>query len=231
MLSALPFSAGYSPTEVKMMSRPLALAALLLALGLAAPTPAQATTLSLLTLEQMTDASDLVVRGVVTELWAERDDNNTIWTRAQVEVQEVLKGAPSTRTVVVDQMGGVLNNEYQIIHSATRFSVGEEAYFFLEQLGNGRIVTAGMFQGKFTVRIDPATGDEMVVQFANRQDQWYDHRFIPHPPEGQRPAAVDLEARVQVRVEQGWDGKPIPGANPDKLRRISPPSSIQQGVK
>lgn len=212
------------------MTRPLLIAGLLLALGLAAPQAAQATTLTSLSVEQMTDASDLVVRGVVTEVWAEKDANGRIWTRAQIEVNDVLKGAPGTRSVVVDQLGGVLNNEYQVVHSATRFSVGEDAFFFLEHLQSGRTVTTGMFQGKFTVRIDPASGHEMIVRFANRQDQWYDHRFIPHP-EGQRDMAATLNSTVQQRVVAGWDGQPIAGANPEKLRRISPPVVAPKGVK
>ncbi|MCB9795511.1 MAG: hypothetical protein H6741_22625 [Alphaproteobacteria bacterium] len=211
-----------------MIQRLLAGATLLAVLGLSALPEAQATTLSALTVEQMTDASDLVVRGVVTEVWAEEDDKGRIWTHAQVEVSQVFKGDTQTRSVIVDQMGGVLGENTMIIAEATRFSVGEEAYFFLETLGSGHTVTVGMFQGKFTVRQEPYTGDEMVLRFRVPQSRPYDHRFIPHPEESQRVYAPELEEAIVERVELGWDGQPIPGASPEKLRRVN---KLQPGVK
>ncbi|MCB9762700.1 MAG: hypothetical protein H6739_23065 [Alphaproteobacteria bacterium] len=204
-----------------MIRKLLCSAALLACLSGLASAPALATTLTPLSIEQMTDASDLVVRGVVTEVWTEEDAKGRIWTRAQVEVHDVLKGAAETRAVIIDQLGGTLNDDTMYVAEATRFSVGEEAYFFLEHLGSGRTVTAGMFQGKFTVRVDPDNGDEMVVRYRLPQDRPYDHRFIPHPDPAERAYAADLERRVTERVDLGWDGQPIPGADTDKLRRIN----------
>jgi len=189
---------------------------------------ARATTLSELSVEQMTDASDLVVRGTVTQVFTELDDRGNVWTRAQVEVSEVLKGDHTTRAVLVDQMGGVHGNSYSVIRWAPRFSQGEEALFFLEELRSGRTSIVGWYQGKFTLRMDPDAAEPMLVRFTTNQDRPYDHRFIPHPPVQNRVYLSDFTTRVLDRVAEGWDGQAIPGVDPAKLRRIN---HLQQGVK
>tara|TARA_B110000037_G_C17100972_1_gene497966 strand:- start:375 stop:1004 length:630 start_codon:yes stop_codon:yes gene_type:complete len=181
---------------------------------------ANATSLTELSVDQMTDASDMVVRGVVTQVFSELDERGNIWTRAQVEVSDVLKGG-DTQTVIVDQLGGVYGNQRSIISFATRFSVGEEAYLFIEQLGNGRNSVVGWFQGKFTVRMDPDSGREMVVRYNVTQDRVYDHRFIPHPEFENRVFAADLAEHIMGRVTNGWDGQAIPGTSMERLMRIN----------
>ncbi|HJN77595.1 MAG TPA: hypothetical protein QGF58_26990 [Myxococcota bacterium] len=206
----------------------LSAGALVLALGVAAG-EAQATTLSKLSVDQMTDASDLVVRGTVTDIWTAKDSDGWIWTHAQLEVSAVLKGDTATSEVVVSQLGGVYMNTSALIEGASRFSIGEEGIFFLVSDKAGtRLSPAGMWQGKYTVRIDPDSGREMGVRFLLSQDAWYDHRFLPHPPVGDRLYVDDLEDEILERVAEGWDGVPIPGADPVKLRRIN---NLQPGVE
>ncbi len=185
------------------------------------PGTAGATTITPLTVEQMTDASDLVVRGIVTEVWVERDARGNLWTKAQVEVTRTLKGDPDVVAIDVDQQGGILQDELQLISGAPRFSVGEEGLFFLEHLGSGRTSVVGWQQGKYTRRIDPDSGDAMAVRFNPPYARPYDHRFIPHPAPEHRIYMADLEAQVLDRVEEGWDGVPIPGADSAKLTRIN----------
>lgn len=188
---------------------------------------AAATTLTPLSVEQLTDASDLIAHGVVTEVWVDQDERGNIWTRANVEITRTLKGDTSVDAVTVDQLGGILQDEFQLIPSAPRFSVGEEGLFFLETLGSGRISVVGWQQGKYTARIDPDTGEAMAVRFSVPYTRAYDHRFIPHPAPSDRVPMTDLEARIQDRLAQGWDGAAIPGADPAKLARIN---KLQPGV-
>ena len=207
---------------------------LLLTLGLAAGPfegTANATTLVQLSPEQLTDASELIVRGTITEVWAERDDRGRIWTRAQVEINETLKGETGD-ALIVDQLGGVLHEDALLVPTAARFSPGEDALFFLETVGavsgEPHLVPVGMFQGKYTVRINPDSGDEMLVRWALSQDRPYDHRFLPHPAPADRIDLAAFEAGALDRLELGWDGVEIPGADPEKLRQIN---KLQPGVK
>jgi len=189
---------------------------------------ARATTLTELSVEQMTDASDLIVRGTITQVFTELDERGNVWTRAQVEVSEVLKGVTTTKAVLVDQMGGVHGNSYSVIRWAPRFSKGEDAVFFLETLRSGKTSIVGWYQGKFTLRMDPDTSELMLVRFTANQDRPYDHRFIPHPPIQNRVYLSDFKTRVFDQLDRGWDGKSIPGADSAKLRQIN---RLQEGVK
>jgi hypothetical protein len=187
-----------------------------LAIGLAVR-DAGATTLVPLSTEQLTDAADAIVRGTVGAVWTDMDDGKC-WTRARVEVERTLKGAPGMQ-VVVSQMGGICGPLAERVESTARFSEGEEAYFFLQEL-NGRTGVVGMVQGKFTVRMDPAARRHIVMRYTLPSDQPYDARFLPLPPADQRRAADDFERTVAARVAQGWDGQPIPGTTNERLRAI-----------
>ena len=209
------------------MNKAILLAALVFA-GSSPWTPAaQATTMTPLTIEQMTDASDLVVRAEVTQVWVEEDERGNLRTRAQLEVGRVLKGKSSVDAVLVDQVGGVLHNQFSPVPFAARFSPGEQGIFFLEHTSTGRTTLVGWSQGKYTLRTQPETGAEMVVRYTVSQDRPYDHRFIPHPPAHQQVLAQDLVDRIHARVDTGWDGRPIPGVDSAKLGRIN---KLQPGV-
>jgi hypothetical protein len=188
-----------------------------LAIALAA-SPAAATTLVELSTEQLTDAADAIVKGTVDAVWTEMDDDGKCWTRARVDVERTIKGAPGPE-VVVSQIGGICGPLAARVESTARFSEGEEAYFFLEAL-NGYTGVVGMVQGKFTLRMDPAARHEIVMRFTRPSDMPYDARFLPLPPADQRVAAADFERRVTARVTHGWDGQPIPGTSMERLRAI-----------
>lgn len=203
-------------------------AALLLTLALAVLAPARATTMAPLTTPQLVDASDAVVRGTVTEVWTEPDAQGRVWTRASVVVQEVYKGDADATAVIVDQIGGAYGGKVTSVEGVARFSVGEEAVFFLETLGSGHTVPVGMFQGKYTVRLDPYSREEIVQRVIMPLRQSYDHRFLPLPDAELRLSLTDLEEQINARVIQGWDGQPIPGASTERLSRIN---RLQPGVK
>lgn len=205
-----------------MIRRVLTLGALALGALFLAPQQAQATTITPLSVEQMTDASELIVRATVQEVWVEKGSDDRVWTMAQLQVDQVLKGDTSTEFVVVSQLGGVHRNEFAMVSGAPRFSVGEDGVFFLETVAHGqRTSVVGWWQGKLTVRQEPHTGREMVVRFTMTQNTPYDHRFIPHPPADQRVYLDEFEQKVLERVEDGWDGQSIPGVSDDKLARIN----------
>jgi hypothetical protein len=180
---------------------------------------AAATSMVNLSTEQLTDAADSIVKGTVGAVWTEIDDGGKCWTRARVEVEAVLKGAPG-REVVVSQLGGICGPTGGWVESTARFSEGEVAYFFLEEM-NDFTGVVGMSQGKFTLRMDPTVRHEIVMRYTLPADQPYDARFLPLPPADQRVAASDFERTVIQRVALGWDGEPIQGTSMARLRAIN----------
>ena len=189
---------------------------------LAISSTAEATTMVPLSIEQIVDISSLIVRGTVTEVWTEPDEETgTIWTHAQVEIDQVFKGVPTTSVIVVQQPGGTYGETQTTVESVARFSIGEDGYFFVEELNNGRMVSSAMFQGKFNVILDPYTRNELALRFPVDHNKFFDHRFIPLPPESARVTTDEFEQRIEQRIQDGWDGKSIPGISNEKLQRIN----------
>lgn len=194
---------------------------LALVAGVALSGSAAATTIVPLSTDQMVDASDLVIRGDVVEVWTERDDAGRVWTRAQVEVDRVFKGDAELDALVVEQIGGTWGGRTLHVDGVARFAVGEEIVAFLERNPSGRLVTVAMMLGKYTVRQDPYTRGEIAQRYAPPLEREYDPRFLPLPAEADRLPVADLEAAIAARVRAGWDGEPIPGTSLERLARVN----------
>ena len=167
-----------------------------LAVPALAPRDAAATTFMKTTLEQRVGMADLIVRGTVTEVWTERDEQGVIWTRAQVEVDHVLKGDADLETVVVDQIGGEWAGMHVAMPGASRYSPGEEILVMLDELDSGYMAPVGMFQGKYTVTMDPRLRQKIAVRFHVANHRKFDHRFVPLPAETEAVTVKALESRI-----------------------------------
>lgn len=191
---------------------------------------AGATTIAQLSVEQMTDASDLVVRGTVESLDVEYDVHGHIITVAEIQVTEAVKGSVDVGDVLrVESPGGALDGYMMDVPSAARYSVGEDTFLFLSEHSDGvSYGTVGMEIGKYSVRPDPVTGSPLVVQFSVPYTRVYDARFIPFPAKELRVSLSTLESRVRARVDLGWDGASIPGISNERLRTIN---KLQPGVR
>ena len=195
------------------------LSTLIFSLGMSS---AEATTMIPLSIDQLVDASDNVVKGTVTEVWTEPDrSTGMVWTHAQIEVQTVLKGDEELQIVVLEQPGGIWGTKDAIVEGVARFSVGETGYFFVENLESGRTVPVGMFQGKFNIIMDPYSRQEISTRFPVHPKKKFDHKFIPLPKKEKRITVNAFENKIIKRVESGWDGQPIHGTNIERLRKIN----------
>lgn len=198
---------------------------LALASPITIPTPeAHATTIAEMSVEQLTDAATWIVRGTVTRTWSEVDDNGRVWTRAELDVSDVMKGPARTKTLVIDSLGGYADGQLLETDLAARYAKGEEIVVFLDTvLGGQRLVPVAKFWGKFSVVPDPDTARPIVVRFTVDARQRYDHRFIPVPA-GEHVTVDDLTTRIRTHLKVGWDGQPIPGIDQAKLREINAPA-------
>jgi hypothetical protein len=122
-------------------------------------------------LDQLTQRSDAVVHGTVTNKqsrWS--GDGRRIITDVQIQVSESLKGTPGA-TVSIQQPGGVVGDIGQSVSGLASFSEGEEVVVFLGKWGK-QFQVVGAAQGKFSVQRssdgkvvavpDPASEHELV---------------------------------------------------------------------
>ncbi len=197
----------------------------------AASAPASATSLASLTVDQMVDASDLVVVGTVRHVETILDFDGRVYTHVEVEVERALKGPTEANDfLTIEVPGGVTTaGDWMLVPLAPRYSVDERALLFLAEKRFGSAYgTIGLSLGKYTVKQNPADGADMVVRFTVPYDRDYDARFIPNPPPSERVSLDAMIRAVQTRAELGWDGQAIPGISNEKLRSIN---KLQPGVK
>jgi hypothetical protein len=125
-------------------------------------TPACATTLARMSLDQLTLAADAVAR--VRCVSAEsRWENGAIWTVNSFDVIEPMKGSVPAR-IVVRLPGGHVGHMTAIVDGAPIFHSGNDAVIFLERLSAGGYSISGWVQGTFRIDLDPHSGDETVTQ-------------------------------------------------------------------
>jgi hypothetical protein len=135
----------------------------LLALTLLASS-ALATVVASESVEEMTRAAPLIVRGTARRSMAAFDPGERrIWTWTEVVVTEALKGrAPGS--VLVKQPGGEVGGLGQHVSGAARFVEGEDCVLFLEPATDERdaYIVRGLSAGK--VSLTPRLGQRLAVR-------------------------------------------------------------------
>lgn len=211
-----------------MRTRPaqLAMAGLFALLALlTAPENAQATTLADLTMDQMTDASTYIVQGNIDRVWTEVDDNNHVWTRAHMTVDRTLKGPNTPSELIIDSFGGIHpDGTVTNMTAAARFSESEEVFLFLDVVAHGkRLVPVAKFLGKYSVRRAPQDTEKLVQRWHTSTMTHFDARFLPFPELNARIYLTDLVDTINNHLDDGWNGKSIPGISNSELKEINTP--------
>lgn len=126
-------------------------------------TAATGTTLSRMSVAQMTHAAKRIVRArclANSTAW----DAGEIWTFTTFEVEENWKGALHDKQIAVRLLGGTVGGLTSSVSGVPRFVEGEEAILFLEPTTRGDFSIVSWMQGTFRVRRDGASGRESVTQ-------------------------------------------------------------------
>jgi hypothetical protein len=111
----------------------------------------RATTIPRLTFEQLTDASETVASGAITQSWAAWDsEHKYIWTHYRMSVAEVVKGARAT-SIEFAEPGGAVGDLTMAIAGTVTYRVGDRVVVFLSRMPNGYLRTTGWAQGKYTL--------------------------------------------------------------------------------
>lgn len=189
------------------------------------PSVAHATTFAPMTTEMLVDASTYIVRGTVEKVWTEQDERGLIWTRAQVTVSKVMKGPDEPTSVIVDSLGGEFQGQGLLIAGAAKFSVGEEAVFFLAQGGSkrARLVPVAKYMGVHIIRRAPGEREPYTLTYQSPPKEAFDARFLPHLAPERRVYLGDLIQSIDARLVTGWTGEAIPGLSPAQLAEINAP--------
>ena len=120
------------------------------------------TTLARLTIDQLATGADAVAR-VRFAGARSRWENGTIWTVAQAEVLETMKGQLPGE-IAVRLPGGRVGHLKASVDGTPRFNAGEEAVVFLVRSRAGGFTVAAWVEGTFRISRDPRTGIETVTQ-------------------------------------------------------------------
>jgi hypothetical protein len=123
---------------------------------------AVATTLARMSIEQMSQRAEVIVRARCLEsatVW----DAGEVWTLTSFEVEEVWRG-PATARITVRLLGGRVGDLTSSVAGVPRFRPGEEVVLFLEATQRGDLSVVSWEQGTFRIRRDLATGQENVTQ-------------------------------------------------------------------
>lgn len=192
--------------------------------------PAHATSIAPLSLEQMVDASDVIARGTVTDVWSDLGDRG-VRTHLTLHVDRAIKGSAivnSAGDLEILVPGGDLDGNITLVDGSPRYGAGERVVVLLEERKDGSYLNVALGAGKYTIKQNPTDASDMVVQFTVPYDRAWDYRFIPNPAAESRVSLASLEARLEARVALGWDGQPIPGTTLEHLRSIN---HLQLGVR
>lgn len=157
--------------------------------------PLQATRMLALAIERLTADASLVVHARVTDVEVARDRAGRIFTRAGFEVREVWKGRLAGTRCEVVAGGGVLGERAVTVAGQASYAVGDEVVAFLVRNPAGELVTVGLAQGRFEVRVDPASGQRHVSNGF--------HGTNPSAGEGApAPGAVRAPLQKTLRLEE-----------------------------
>jgi hypothetical protein len=140
-----------------------------------------------LAIEDLAQASRLILRGSVLSKTCLRDPQGRIYTRVELGVVEVWKGSLVTNRFMIVHGGGSLGGKRAVVPGQVEYNLGEEVVVFLVLNQRGEGVTRGLAQGKFRVWKDGDSGE------------W----LAENPFHGRPPSGVDVPAPLQVAGSSG----------------------------
>jgi hypothetical protein len=137
-----------------------------------------AETLQKLSLEELTREADVIVRGRIQKVSSQPTaDRSNITTVVEVAVVDQWKGQ-KTSTLSLRQPGGSAGGIAQAVPGLPQFSIGEDVILFLKEIDGGYVSTVGGKQGKFVVKTDPQSKEEIIEDLTGKSQPAKD--FLAH---------------------------------------------------
>jgi hypothetical protein len=129
---------------------------------------ANASTVERLSLDQLIELADVIVRGRVTDITAQSAPRGRARTFTSLAVEKQFKGAPQD-TIIIEQPGGATDDIALAVPGLPKFSTGENVIVFLKRRRDGAFTVVGDRQGKFNAKTGSG-GNEIVEDFAHRTE-------------------------------------------------------------
>lgn len=133
---------------------------------------------SLMTTEELTQKSELIVTGKVVSVesrWTDQHDD--IFTFVRIQVDSVIKGELDEATIVLKTYGGVVGSTTVAVTGSPRFAIEERVLLFLEAFDRDKATGAplnyvpyNMDQGKLSILVNKQ-GDEVLFGRSARADR------------------------------------------------------------
>ena len=166
-----------------------------------------AATVEPLTLGQLADLSERIFIGTVTHQVSHLQHTPLqIFTQTTFQIEMVLKGDKSTEPFTLVQLGGSVGEGSerigQKISGYATFEEGERVVLFLERIKSGRLVVAGLAQGKFTLRQDPKSG-EYIAERSVADLHFHGGRTTPRAFAGTPETPDRMRLSNLIRVIRG----------------------------
>ncbi len=109
-----------------------------------------------LSIDEMARKSTLIVQGTVKSKTCLQDEAGRIYTRVELEVADVWKGALKQNPLVIVHGGGQVGSRVAHVSGQVDYEPGRETVAFLTINARGEAVTLGLAQGQFHVFKDSA---------------------------------------------------------------------------
>jgi hypothetical protein len=129
----------------------------------AAAATAGATTLLRMSLAQISQTAQVIVRARCEGNFTAWDAGE-IWTFTTFQVEEVWRGSLPVPQIRVRLLGGRAGNLTSNVSGVPRFRAGEDVVLFLEKTPRGDFSVVSWEQGTFRIRRGAAPGPENVTQ-------------------------------------------------------------------
>ena len=183
-------------------TRIAALAGALVALAKAAPASLGVP----VTVESLTAWADVIVVGRVVELSSGIDRAvDGVYTFVTIEPDEILKGDVGDGRVVIKQHGGIAGTRGISVAGQAQFNDGEQVLLFLGRRSRDEsLFTLGLWQGKWTIEVDPAAADPVAVRIE---------------PQSGRTVNRNLLSELRNAVAPGVTGSPRTPPQSTRMRR------------
>lgn len=189
---------------------------LIVVLGCLSPVaPARATVVIPLAPEELAEEADAIVTGTVTRIRSRWNrEQSQITTTIVIAVDEVLKGEVPDGKIKVTHHGGSVGDSHAWIQGNPQFRRGERVLVFLTEQPDGSLRVSHLYQGKFSLLTDPATGDELAVRDPNPPGV----RALPRPDgaaawsgDADGATVAELKERVRRTAHRKRPGKRVRG--------------------